>query len=90
MLKNYKSAYKLTIITSNSSEIEQTIIKEFKHSATRLYGNGIYTNQDKIILICIINKHQLINFEKMLKKLPDTFAFVEPVNQTVGNFKRIK
>lgn len=90
MLKGSKSAYNFTIVTSHPKEIEKAIIEELHHSATRMQGQGIYSNTDKTILICLVNKHQLVDFEKIIKRFPDTFSFVENVNQTFGNFKRIK
>ena len=90
MLKGSKSAYEFTIITSHPEEIECEIIEKLRHSATRVYGQGIYSNGEKTVLICLVNKHQLIDFEKIIKKYPETFAFVQSVSQTFGNFKKIK
>ena len=33
---------------------------------------------------------QIPDFLNILKKYPDTFAFVETVNETIGNFKKVK
>ena len=41
-------------------------------------------------MICIVNKHQLVDFENILKKYPDTFAFVETVDETIGNFSQTR
>ena len=42
------------------------------------------------MLICVVNKHQLVDFENILKKYDGTFAFVETTNEIIGNFKTIK
>lgn len=90
MLKGYKSAYNFTIVTAYPDEIEKDIIEKLHHSATRVNGQGVYSKTEKIVLMCVVNKHQLIDFEKIIKNYSDTFAFVQSVSQTFGNFKRIK
>lgn len=90
MLKGNKRAYQFVIVTSNPEPLERDIITELRHSATRLNGHGIYSQQEKAVLFCVVNKHQIVDFEKILKRYPDTFTYVETVNETLGNFKKIK
>lgn len=90
ILQGSKMAYKFTIVSKHTDEIEKDIIAKLKHSATRIKGEGIYSNQENEVLLCIINKHQIVDFKNILKKYDDTFSFVEKVNETVGNFKRIQ
>lgn len=90
MLKGNKQAYQFVIVTSSPEPIEKDIITELKHSATRLTGHGIYSNSEKSVLFCVVNKHQIIDFQNIIKKYPDTFTYVETVNETLGNFKKIK
>ncbi|HBF86654.1 MAG TPA: hypothetical protein DDW54_03135 [Clostridiales bacterium] len=90
LIKGFKSAYKFIIITDRADEICDEIIHRLKHSATRITGRGIYSGEDKEMLICVVNKHQLVDFENILKKYDGTFAFVETTNEIIGNFKTIK
>ena len=90
LIKGTKTAYKFFIITSHPEAVEDKIIHELKHSATRLHGEGVYSHEGKTVLVSVCNKNQLMEFESMLKSFPDTFAFVETVNDTLGNFKHIK
>ncbi len=90
ILQGYKVAYKFTITTKHSEEIEEDILKYLHHSATRIQGKGIYSEDDKDVLMCVVNKHQIVDFKNILKKYSDTFTFIETVNETVGNFKKIK
>jgi len=48
------------------------------------------SEKEKYLLICIINKHQIFDLQKILKKYPDTFAYISSVSETVGNFKKIQ
>ncbi len=90
ILQGHKTAYKFMIITRHAEALEADILKYLHHSATRLYGKGIYSEDNKEILMCVVNKHQIVDFKNILKKYPDTFTFIETVNETVGNFKKIK
>lgn len=42
------------------------------------------------MIVCVVNKRQLIEFKDILKNYDDTFAFVETVNETIGNFSKVK
>lgn len=90
LIKGGKSAYKFLIITSHAEEIDYEIVHTLKHSATKIVGTGVYSNLEKDVIVCVINKHQIMDFQNILKKYDDTFAFVETVNETIGNFKIIK
>ena len=90
VLKGYKTALKFEVVTSYPEEISREIIEKLKHSATVVHAQGMYTHADKSLLICVVNKNQIIDFENILRKYDGTFAYVTSVNETVGNFKRIK
>ncbi len=90
ILRGHKTAYQFMIVTTHSSEIEKEILEKLHHSATRVQGKGIYRNSDQEVLICVINKHQIVDFEDILKKYDQTFAYVQTVNETFGNFKKVK
>lgn len=42
------------------------------------------------MLVCVVNKHQIVEFKNILKNYPETFAFIETVDETVGRFDRVK
>lgn len=89
-LQGVKSAYKFIIITKHAEEIDREIVQKLKHSATKLIGTGVYSNTERDVIICVVSKHQILDFENIVRKYPDTFSFVETVNETIGNFKRVK
>ncbi len=90
ILQGHKTAYKFMIITKHADALEKDILQRLHHSATRWQGEGIYSEDEKEVLMCVVNKHQVADFKNILKKYPDTFTFIETVNETVGNFKKIK
>jgi len=89
VIKGTKTAYKFTIITTHPDEISKEIMKSIKHGATKISASGVFTNDKKALLICVVNKHQLIDFKNIIDSFDNTFSFCETVNETFGNFKRI-
>ena len=90
IIKGAKTAYKFTIITTHPDEICEEITHILRHGATKIAAEGAYTNTAKTVLLCVVNKHQLTDFKKIIEKYDNTFSFYEVVNETYGNFKHIK
>ena len=90
IIKGTKTAFKFTVITTHADEISERIAKELKHSATKIDAVGAFSKSEKSVLICVVNKHQLVDFKKIISSFDNTFAFCEMVNDTYGNFKNIK
>lgn len=90
LLKSTKTAYKFTVITNNKDALINEITQTLHHGCTEVNAIGTYTETKKSMLICVINKHQLNDFYKILAKYNDTFSYFEVVNETYGNFKHIK
>ena len=87
-LSGIKNGYKFEIITNHPDEISQELLSRLHHGVTEIRVHGMYSDTDKYMLVCIINKRQIGEMMKILKKYPDTFASFEKVNEVLGNFKR--
>lgn len=87
-LSGIKNGYKFEIITNHPDEISQELLTRLHHGVTEIRVHGMYSNTDKYMLVCIINKRQIGEMMKILKSYPDTFASFEKVNEVFGNFKR--
>ena len=87
MLKGNKEAVRFEIVTDNPQEIADEVIVKLGHSCTVMSAVGGYTHNKKNILICIVNKHQIVEMKKILAKYPATFANVSNVSYTIGQFK---
>ncbi len=90
ILKWSKSATKFTIITPYAKEISEEILVKLKHGVTEIDAVGAYSNESKKVLICLVNKQQLVDFKNIISKYDKTFTFVESATETIGNFKKIK
>ena len=87
-LSGIKNGYKFEIVTDNPAELAAELMQSLKHGVTEIRAHGMYSDTDKYMLVCIINKRQIGDMMKILKKYPNTFASFEKVNEVFGNFKR--
>lgn len=83
-----KNGYKFEIITDSPEEFSKVLMSRLKHGVTLVKAHGMYSDTDKFILICIVNKRQIGEMMKIIKDHPGTFASFEKVNEVFGNFKR--
>lgn len=87
-LSGLKSGYKFEIVTSDPNGLSQELMQKLKHGVTQMKVHGMYSDTDKYMLVCIINKRQIGDMMRILKSHPDTFASFEKVSEVFGNFKR--
>ncbi len=88
-LSGLKSGYKFEIITDQPDVISEELMTTLKHGVTEIRVHGMYSDSDKYMLVCIINKRQLGDMMRIIKKHPGTFASFSTVNEVFGNFKKI-
>ena len=87
-LSGIKNGYKFEIVTDKAEELSKELITKLKHGVTEVRVHGMYSDTDKHLLICIINKRQIGEMMRILKNYPGTFTSFEKVNEVFGNFKR--
>ena len=88
ILKSNRSAVKFEIITDkeHSGVIRDIIIYQLKHGATILKGQGMFSEQDKEMIVCLISYRQIPEFLKLVKDIPNTFLYYSDVTGIRGNF----
>lgn len=89
MLRSGRSAIRFEIITDTPAELSQDIIAKLHHSCTLIPAKGMYSGQEKNLLICVINKSQIAALSKIIRRYPNTFAIMSSVSEVMGNFKRL-
>ena len=87
MLKGSREAIKFEIITNHPDEISHEIIEKLGHSATLINAEGCYSHDHKSMLVCVINKDQIVKLKQILNKYPGSFASISNVSSTIGRFK---
>ena len=87
-LHGIKNGYKFEIITNRPNELSAELIAKLKHGVTEIKVHGMYSDSDKYMIVCIINKRQIGEMIKIIKRYPDSFASFEKVNEVFGRFKQ--
>ncbi len=90
LLKGLKEAIKFEIITDRPDELSKVLIEELGHGVTEIPAVGSFTRQNKTLLICVVNKNQIVAFQRILERFPGTFAYLHTVKETMGYFKTVK
>ena len=83
-----KSGYKFEIVTDHPAELAEEMMTTLKHGVTEIRAHGMYSDTEKYMLVCIINKRQIGEMMRIIKRYPGTFATFERVNEVFGNFRR--
>ncbi len=86
ILNGIKKALKFEVVTEHPDEFSRELIEKLGHSVTVTPAKGMYANTNKYLLICVIRSRQVADFEKILKKYPDSFAFASSVSEVFGVF----
>ena len=89
ILKGVKSALKFEVVTREPEALSRRLLQELHHGVTVLQGEGMYSETPRAVLICVVNRHQIVRFQEILSEFPDAFAYVSTVNETLGNFKKV-
>jgi len=87
-LNGLKNGYKFEIVTNDPAGLSKELMTKLKHGVTEMKVHGMYSDTDKYMLVCIINKRQIGDMMRILKSHPETFASFVKVNEVFGNFKR--
>lgn len=90
MLKGFKEAVKFEIITDRPDELADELMRALQHGVTEIPAVGGFTHSNKTLLICVVDKHQIVKFQKIIGRFPGTFAYLSSVKETLGNFVRTK
>ncbi len=88
-MKNGRSAVRFEIVTDRPDEVCADIIGRLHHGATRFKAQGAYSGKDTWIVMCVINTTQTAALANIIRRYPNTFAMMSPVNEVMGNFKKL-
>ena len=80
---NYsKAAY---IITNEHEEVARRIMTELERGVTGLQAKGMYTQQDKCVLYCIVTTKEIVGLKDIVNEVdPRAFVIVSDVKEVLG------
>lgn len=79
------------IISDKNEELTRIIEKEVKRGVTGLYGKGMYTEKEKLVLMCAIGRKELAELKSKIKEAdPNAFLIITNSREVLGiGFKYI-
>lgn len=88
ILHGFKTAFKFEIVTNHPDEVAAEIMSKLRRGVTRMAAKGMYTGEEKSMLVCIIRKRQIGEFQKIIRSYPDTFAYFTSTSEVYGKFNK--
>lgn len=75
----------MIIISDKSEEIAKNIENEIKRGTTGLYGKGMYTNKEKLILMCVAPRKDIAKIKLMARKIDaNSFIIITNSREVLG------
>ena len=78
---------KLLIIVSNKSEeISRNIEEKINRGVTGLYGKGMYTNENRLVLMCATNRKDIGRIKEIAQTIDNNcFIIITNAREVFGN-----
>ena len=85
MLEGVKFAKLVYIISDKYDEIAKLIMSEMDRGVTALSAKGMYTNNDKNMLFCVVGKKEIVKLKEIASVTdPKAFIIVSDVREAFG------
>ncbi|TYQ16774.1 UNVERIFIED_CONTAM: uncharacterized membrane-anchored protein YitT (DUF2179 family) [Acetivibrio alkalicellulosi] len=80
----------LFIISDMSEKIAPRILKELDRGVTALKGTGMYTKDDKQVLLCVVHRGQLTMLKRIVREIDEkAFIILTDIREVLGEgFKK--
>ena len=80
----------LIIISDKNEEIAKEIGEKISKGTTGLYGKGMYTNQDKLVLMCAASRGDVARVKQVAREIDsNSFIIIANAREVVGlGFKK--
>ena len=88
ILNGFQVAYKFEIVTQDAEELAAEIMQRLHHGVTMMPAVGMYSHEDRSMLVCVIRKRQLAELQRIIKKYPGTFAYFSSTSEVLGRFRK--
>jgi len=80
-----KSGYTAFIISDHAGDIQKLIYERLDRGISKIKVIGGYSNQEKDMIICTLDRQQLYNFKRIVKEAdPKSFTFVTRTKEALG------
>lgn len=80
-----RAGHTLFIVTNKTEKVKTKIHEKLNRGTTIIDVRGGYSKENKTLIICVINKKQLIYARRILSEAdPDSFIFIAQTKEAVG------
>ncbi len=85
VLEGVNFAKAVFIISNKPNEISNIILKDLDRGVTSLKGMGMYTGDDKQVLLCVVQRGQLPLLKEIVKNVDDkAFVILTDIREVLG------
>ena len=79
------------IISDKNEEIAKKIGEKVKRGTTGIFGKGMYTGEDKLVLLCAVTRRDIERVKMEARKIdPKSFIIITNSREVVGlGFKKV-
>ena len=85
VLENINTHKYFHIITTKPVEIERFITQNLKRGATELHGEGVYTHENRTVVLTVMSRHEAVLLRKQVKQIdPSAFVLIMNTGEIVG------
>lgn len=80
----------LLIVSDKNEEIAKQIGEKIKRGTTGLFGKGMYTNEEKLVLMCAASRRDITKIKVIARRIdPRSFIVITNSREVVGlGFKK--
>lgn len=73
------------IISNHPEEISRQVIKELDRGVTALSGKGMYTMEERDVLLCVVQRSQVNRLKEIVQSIdPKAFVILSEVREVLG------
>ena len=86
LLRRDRFAMEVKVITKEPDKIKDEILYKYKHSATVVKAQGMYSGDDYYMVISVLNSQDVPTFMNTMKRYPETFVYFSDGVRVQGEF----
>lgn len=85
ILTGLRNAQMVYCISGKNEEIAEEILKHLERGVSQLSIRGLYTGQDRSMLMCVVSRREIIPLKRIIRRHdPQAFVIVSSVNDVRG------
>ncbi|MFT3983204.1 MAG: YitT family protein [Lachnospiraceae bacterium] len=85
VIEGWKFSKVVYIISNEHEKIAEAIMRELKRGVTALEARGLYSQEEKRMLYCVVSKKELIHLKDIIRAVDeDAFVIVSEAREVLG------